>query len=192
MGQIVASWIVSPILGGVIAAGFLAFAKFAVLYREDKISAAKRWVPVLVGILAGAFSIYLVMKGLKHLWKPGIEVTLLVGAAACIVAYVLVRPAVARAARNMENRRKAVSDLFTIPLIFAAALLSFAHGANDVANAVGPLAAIVSAVTQGTVATKVTLPLWVLAVGAIGISVGLLLYGPRVIEIVGEKITRGP
>jgi PiT family inorganic phosphate transporter len=190
MSQIVASWVVSPVMGGVIAAGFLGFAKAAILYREDKIAAAKRWVPVLVAVMAGAFSIYLVMKGLDRIWKPGLGVTLAIGAAAFAGAYGLVRPAVARAARAMENRRKAVSDLFTVPLICAAALLSFAHGANDVANAVGPLAAIVSAVTEGTVAAKVTLPLWVLAVGAVGISIGLLLYGPRVIEIVGEKITK--
>jgi PiT family inorganic phosphate transporter len=190
MGAIIASWVISPLLGGVIAALFLGFAKAMILYRDDKIAAAKRWVPVMVAVLAGAFSIYLVMKGLKHLWKPGIAVTLAIGLAAFVATYLLVKPAVARRARFLENRRKAVSDLFTIPLICGAALLSFAHGANDVANAVGPLAAIVSAVTQGTVAAKVSLPLWVLVVGAIGIAVGLLLYGPRVIKIVGERITK--
>jgi len=97
---------------------------------------------------------------------------------------------VAKAAVKLENRRRSVGNLFTIPLICAACLLSFAHGSNDVANAVGPLAAIVSVATGGEVAAKVDLPLWVLAIGAIGISVGLLLFGPKIIEIVGEKITR--
>ncbi len=97
---------------------------------------------------------------------------------------------VARAAVNLENRRKAVGNLFTIPLICAAALLSFAHGSNDVANAVGPLAAIVGAVTEGEVAAKADLPYWVLAIGAVGIALGLLLFGPKIIEIVGKKITK--
>lgn len=190
MAKIAASWVISPVLGGLVAAAFLAFAKHFILYREDKITAAKRWVPVLVAILASVFSMYLLMKGLKRIWKPEIEFVFLIGAIVFATTYCIVRPIVAKAALTMENRRKSVSDLFTIPLICAAALLSFAHGANDVANAVGPLAAIVSAVSAGTVAAKVTLPIWVLIVGAVGISVGLALYGPKVIEIVGEKITK--
>ena len=169
---------------------FLAFINFAILYREDKIAAAKRWVPVLVAILASAFSVYLVMKGFKRIWKVEAYVVGVIGVAAFGIAYVTVKSAVQRAAVNLENRRKSVGNLFTIPLICAAALLSFAHGSNDVANAVGPLAAIVNAVSQGTVAAKVTLPLWVLAIGAVGIAVGLLLFGPKIIEIVGEKITK--
>jgi len=161
-----------------------------VLYREDKIAAAKRWVPVLVAIMAAVFSVYLVMKGFKRIWRPDASVIALIGVAAFGLTYMTVKSAIIRAAVNLENRRKSVGNLFTIPLICAAALLSFAHGSNDVANAVGPLAAIVSAVTQGTVAAKVTLPLWVLAIGAIGIVVGLLLFGPKIIEIVGEKITK--
>ena len=190
VSKIAASWVISPVLGGAIAALFLAVIEFAILKRDDKISAAKRWVPILVGILATAFSVYLVMKGLKRIWKPDAEIVAVIGATAFIIAYVLVKAAVQRAVRSLPNRRKAVSDLFTIPLICAAALLSFAHGSNDVANAVAPLAAIVSAVSAGTVAAKVTLPIWVLIIGAFGISVGLLLFGPKIIEIVGEKITK--
>ena len=190
MGAIAASWVISPVLGGLIAAIFLAFAKYFILYKEDKIAASKKWVPVLVAILVGVFTIYLMTKGLKRIWKPDIELALAIGAGAFIIAYSLVKPAVVKAASKLDNRRKSVSDLFTIPLICAAALLSFAHGANDVANAVGPLAAIVNAVTTGSIAAKVTLPLWVLVVGAIGMSVGLILYGPKIIEIVGERITK--
>jgi PiT family inorganic phosphate transporter len=190
MAKIAASWVISPVLGALVAAGFLGFAKYFILYKEDKLAAARRWVPVLVAILASAFSVYLVMKGLKRVWKPEPYMIAMIGVGAFAIGYALVRPAVAKASATMPNRRKSVSDLFTIPLICAAALLSFAHGANDVANAVGPLAAIVSAVTAGTVAAKVTLPIWVLIVGAVGISIGLMLFGPKVIEIVGEKITK--
>jgi PiT family inorganic phosphate transporter len=91
----------------------------------------------------------------------------------------------------LENRRKHIASLFTVPLIFATGLLSFAHGANDVANAVGPLAAIVSAAQTGIAdAGKVTLPLWVLAIGAVGIAIGLSLFGPGLIRTVGQKITK--
>ena len=113
-----------------------------------------------------------------------------IGVAAFGVSYALVRPVIARASRALDNRRKAVSALFTVPLICSAALLSFAHGANDVANAIGPLAAIVDAASSGDISRKVEIPLWVMAVGAFGIAAGLVLFGPRLIRTVGEKITK--
>ncbi|MDG2034510.1 MAG: inorganic phosphate transporter [Rhodospirillales bacterium] len=190
MTKIAASWVISPVLGGVVAAGFLAFIQFFILNKEDKISASKRWVPVLVAIMASAFSVYLVMKGFKRLWKPDTNMIFLIGLLFFAGTYAFVKQAVSKAATHLENRRKSVGELFTIPLICAAALLSFAHGSNDVANAVGPLAAIVSVLGGGEVSAKVTLPIWILTIGAIGISVGLLLFGPKIIEIVGEKITK--
>ena len=190
MTKIAASWVISPVLGGVVAAAFLAFIQFFILNKEDKILASKRWVPVLVAIMASAFSVYLVMKGFKRVWKPDVNIIFLIGFLFFAGTYVFVKQAVSKAAIHLENRRKSVGELFTIPLICAAALLSFAHGSNDVANAVGPLAAIVSVLGGGEVSAKVTLPIWILAIGAIGISVGLLLFGPKIIEIVGEKITK--
>jgi PiT family inorganic phosphate transporter len=90
---------------------------------------------------------------------------------------------------QLDNARFAINRLFTIPLIFAAALLSFAHGANDVANAVGPLAAINEAVSGHGVTAKAAIPLWVMLIGALGIAIGLLLYGPKLIRTVGSEIT---
>jgi PiT family inorganic phosphate transporter len=190
MSAIAASWIVSPVLGGIIAAVFLTFIKVAILFRADKIAAAKRWVPVLVAIMASVFSIYLMIKGLKRIWKPDVAMIVLVATAVLFVSYTWTSRAVAKAARGMENKRKSVAKLFTLPLICSAALLSFAHGSNDVANAVGPLAAIVSAIDLGAISTKAPLPFWVLLIGAIGISVGLALFGPKIIKLVGEKITK--
>ena len=190
MGAIAASWVISPLLGGVIAAAFLAFIKFNVIYREDKIAGAKRWVPVLVALMAGVFSAYLMMKGLKNLWRPGAEIIAAVGAAIGFLTYAVVRPLISRKAEGMENRNKSVRTLFTLPLIFAAALLSFAHGANDVANAVGPLAAVVDMATTGSTHGKVGIPTWVLFVGAAGITMGLLLFGPKLIRTVGAEITK--
>ena len=90
----------------------------------------------------------------------------------------------------MENRKRSLKVLFAVPLIASAALLSFAHGANDVANAVGPLAAIVHAVQDAGTSDKVTIPLWVMMIGAAGISFGLMLFGPKLIRMVGQEITK--
>ncbi|MEP3628441.1 MAG: inorganic phosphate transporter, partial [Hyphomicrobiales bacterium] len=100
------------------------------------------------------------------------------------------RPLIQRQSSTMPNTKDSVRKLFTIPLICAAALLSFAHGANDVANAVGPLAAIVHTIEAGEVASKVSIPIWVMVIGAFGISFGLMLFGPKLIRMVGEQITK--
>jgi len=127
---------------------------------------------------------------LKNILKPTPAMLTGLGVASFAAGYALMRYVGLRNAATIENRRKAVGQLFRAPLICAAALLSFAHGSNDVANAVGPLAAIVTAVEGGAIDAKVTLPFWVLAIGAIGISIGLMLFGPKIIRIVGEKITK--
>ena len=190
MSAIAASWIISPVMGGVIAALFLTFIKSSILFRQDKIAAARRWVPVLVAIMASVFSVYLMIKGLKRIWKPDVTMIMLVAAGIAVVSFAWSRRVVARASQGMENKRKSVAKLFTLPLICSAALLSFAHGSNDVANAVGPLAAIVSAIDLGTISDKAPLPFWVLLIGAVGISIGLALFGPKIIKLVGEKITK--
>ena len=190
MGKIAASWIISPVLGGVVAALFLAFIKNRIIYQEDKIAAARRWVPLLIAIMAAAFSSYLAIKGLKRLIKIDLATALLIGACVGAVFYLVSRPLIKRQSEGLENRNKSLKVLFAMPLIFSAALLSFAHGANDVANAVGPLAAIVHAMEFGTSATKVSIPLWVMVIGAFGISFGLLLFGPKLIRMVGSQITK--
>lgn len=190
MGKIAASWVISPVLGGVVAALFLAFIKINVIYQDDKIAAARRWVPVLIATMAAVFTCYLAMKGLKRVWKPDFAVVVAMGLGIFVVALALLRPWVRARSEGLENRNESLRTLFHIPLICSAALLSFAHGANDVANAVGPLAAILHAAQSGDIATKVGIPIWVMLIGAVGISLGLFLYGPRLIRMVGEQITR--
>jgi PiT family inorganic phosphate transporter len=203
MGKIAASWVISPVLGGVIAAIFLYVIKSQILYKEDKLEAAKKIVPILVALMAAAFITYLTLKGLKKVWpvivdtlsflpqtkKPTFLVALIFGLIGASITFVIVKPKIANKVMNMEASREAINLLFTIPLIFAAALLSFAHGANDVANAVGPLAAVNDALTHLTVAKKAAIPLWVMVVGGVGISIGLALFGPRLIKTVGSEIT---
>lgn len=190
IGAIAASWVISPLMGGVIAALFLAFIKTKIIYVDDKIAAARRWVPVLIGIMAGAFAAYLALKGLKKIFPVSLGSALMIGAAMGVLAWAVSVPMVRRQSEGLENRKKTLKKLFTLPLVVSAALLSFAHGANDVANAVGPLAAIVHAIEAGTLADKVDIPIWVMVVGALGISVGLVLFGPRLIRLVGSEITK--
>lgn len=208
MAKIAASWVISPVLGGIIAAAFLYAIKKSIVFKEDKISAAKKWVPVFVALMAWAFVTYLTLKGLKKIWpniveflnmiplisiemtkKPTLITALILGLIVAIITYILVRNKLQRNTATLKNNKKSVNTLFTIPLVFAAALLSFAHGANDVANAIGPLAAINDAVVNGGISGKASIPLWVMGVGALGIALGLALYGPKLIKTVGSEIT---
>jgi PiT family inorganic phosphate transporter len=190
MVTIAASWVISPLLGGLIAALFLAFIKSFIIYRTDKIAAARRWVPLLLAIMAGAFAAYLMMKGLKKIWQPSSTEIVVYSLIVFVGAVVILKPLIHRQSEGLENRNQSLRKLFHMPLIFAAALLSFAHGANDVANAVGPLAAIIHASTAHASATTVHIPIWVMMIGAFGISLGLFFFGPRLIKMVGEQITK--
>lgn len=189
MVGIVASWVISPVLGGVIAAGFLYWIKRTITYRADMVAAARRMVPILIGIMAFSFSAYLMIKGLGKVWKVGLGTALGTGAVVGLLTHWWMGKSMTRKLPTLENTKQSINTLFIVPLIFAAALLSFAHGANDVANAVGPLAAIAEAVHSGHVGSKASIPLWVMMVGAIGIAIGLMLYGPKLIRTVGSEIT---
>ena len=208
MGKIAASWVISPVLGGIIAAAFLYSIKKTIVFKDDKVKAAKTYVPIFVAIMAWSFITYLTLKGLKKIWpnvveilnmfplisiemtkKPSFLTALIMGGIFAMAVYFLVKAKVSNNTTTLENNKASVNKLFTIPLIFAAALLSFAHGANDVANAIGPLAAINDAVVSGGISSKASIPFWVMAVGAIGIAIGLALYGPKLIRTVGSEIT---
>ncbi|WP_299848995.1 inorganic phosphate transporter [uncultured Roseovarius sp.] len=189
MAKIASSWVISPVAGGMIAALFLYMLKKSVFFKSNPIDSAKRVVPIMIGVMGWAFTTYIALKGIKHLVKISFPMALLLGLIAGLVIYFLVKPVIAKKSPHLTPDRDGVNRLFTIPLIFAAALLSFAHGANDVANAVGPLAGIVDVLTEGGGGAKVSIPLWVMAIGAIGISIGLALFGPKLIRTVGSEIT---
>ncbi len=206
MGKIAASWIISPVIGGAIAALFLYGIKKTILFQEDKIQSAKKWIPFYVSVMAWAFATYLTLKGFKHVWpdivtfvnsiadilpktkKPTFLIANIIGIIVAIITF-MITGAKIRKTKIEDDSRKSIGGYFTIPLVFAAALLSFAHGANDVANAVGPLAAISDAVINNAISPKAGIPFWVMAVGGFGISIGLALYGPKLIRTVGSEIT---
>ncbi|ANK90341.1 MULTISPECIES: inorganic phosphate transporter [Rhizobium] len=189
MLEITSSWITSPLIGGLIAAGLLYLVKTLIIYRDDKIAAARLWVPVLVAAMAGAFMAYMVLQLSPPGRFPPFTV-ILIGIGIGLVSWLAARPLVLAQARDLENRNSSLRALFRLPLIGSAALLSFAHGANDVSNAVGPLSAIVHSAGIGGDGGVGHPPLWVMLIGALGISVGLLLFGPRLIRLVGEEITK--
>jgi len=191
IGTIAASWVISPVLGGLFAAILLSFIKHTITDRIDKVSAARVWVPIIVAVMTGIFAMYMATKGLSRVWKPGALLVVSLGIGFAVIGWILSMPLVRLQSMGIENRKKHISALFRLPLVIAAALLSFAHGANDVANAVGPFAAIVTTLESGQAeAAGIALPFWVLAIGAIGIALGLALFGPRLIRTVGEQITK--
>lgn len=191
MGGIAASWVVSPVLGGIVAAAFLYLIKRSITYKADMMGAARQVVPWLVAAMAMVFSVYLSQKGLKQIVKVSLLQAAMIGAIVAVGVFALVRWQVKQPKNLLLEGKQGVNSLFTVPLIFAAALLSFAHGSNDVANAIGPLAAIVDVYTAhpGQFGTSASIPLWVMMIGALGIAIGLALFGPKVIRTIGSGIT---
>ncbi|HMU89003.1 MAG TPA: inorganic phosphate transporter, partial [Agitococcus sp.] len=129
-------------------------------------------------------------KGLNRVWKVSFLDASLIGVGIAVLLFLFTRWRLSQFSPQ-QDAKQSVNQLFTIPLIFAAALLSFAHGSNDVANAVGPLAAIVDVYSSvdHIVHKEAAIPMWVMVVGALGISLGLALYGPKVIRTIGSEIT---
>ncbi|STQ86604.1 inorganic phosphate transporter [Helicobacter muridarum] len=189
IGKIALSWIISPIFGGLIAITFLFIIKHLVTYKKDKKVAAKRVVPLLVFIMSWCFGVYLVQK--TGILKVNFQISVLYSFVIALAIFFISRPFIIRKANAISNTKEDINELFTVPLIFSAALLSFAHGANDVANAIGPLAGIYSAIADSndTFGGKANVPFWIMLIGGLGISLGLALYGPRLIKTVGNEIT---
>lgn len=187
LGKIVAGWVLSPFVAGALAAVTLAIVEETITYRQDKIAAAIRVVPILTAVLAASFAGFLFLEVFKTLRLVALPVALVAGG----LAYAFSVPVVTRQAIGLENRNSAMKVLFRLPLVGAAAILCYAHGANDVSNAAAPVAAIIDSLSTGMRADgTVPIPLWALAVGAAGLAVGVLFFGPRLIRLVGEQITK--
>lgn len=185
---IAASWLISPVIGGVIAVVFLIVIKRTITYKQDKLQAAKKVVPILLFVMAFTFILYLFQKGLSKVITINLPVQIIISIILAIIIFIATKPIITKKANSLNNTKDSIGELFTIPLIFAAALLSFAHGASDVSNAIGPLAAINQAIS-GIMEAKSPVPLWIMILGGFGISIGLALYGPKLIRTVGNEIT---
>lgn len=190
LGRIAMTWVATPFISAFFATLLLAFIKEFIIYRDDKIAAARTWVPVLIGVMSGVFTAYLIWVGLHQVVSVSFSTPILSGLVIGLLTWRMCIPLIAKQSQGLENRNQSLRKMFQWPLILAAALMSFAHGANDVSNAIGPVVAIVRA-TQGViVGDTASAPQWVLLIGAFGLSCGILLFGPRLIRLVGEQITK--
>ena len=195
VGTIVMSWVASPLTAGVIAYLIYLSVQKLILSQEDPLAKAKRYVPVYIFLAAFTITLVTILKGLKHV---GLDLSirdsylLAVGIAvgiAFIGAVFINRIEPNRKAEKKEHFYT-VERVFGVLMVVTACGMAFAHGSNDVANAIGPVAAVISVATTGTIAAKSALPIWVLMLGGAGIVVGLATYGRHVIATVGEKITQ--
>ncbi len=194
VGQIAASWVVSPLLAGTIAFGVFVSAQKLILDAADPFAAAKKYIPFYMFAVGFIISMVTMVKGLKHIGL-GLSFVECLGYAA-VVGAIVMAIGYSLLSRIKEEpitgsfRYANVERLFAVLMIFTACAMAFAHGSNDVANAVGPLAAVVGVISSGgEVATKSALPWWILLLGGGGIVVGLATYGFKVIATVGKKIT---
>ena len=191
---IAASWVVTPILAGTISYLLVLSVQRLIFNKDDPVVSARRYVPVYIFAAVLMTSIVTFVKGLKHV---GLELStpvailysvLFAAVIACIGRVVINRVSF-ESPTGGQSRFTNVERIFGVLMIVTASGMAFAHGSNDVANAIGPVAAIVSVVTTGEVSHESTVPPWVLLIGAAGIVVGLATFGYRVMATIGRKIT---
>ncbi len=195
VGSIVASWVVSPLLAGTLAYALFRSVQRLIFDAADPFRAAKRYVPAYIFLVGFIIALVTLLKGLKHV---GLDLSLGESYLLAAVAGFITMAIGALAVRRIRLEEGADRDfsytnverVFAVLMVFTACAMAFAHGSNDVANAIGPVAAIVGVVQSGgEVVQKSSLPLWVLVVGAVGIVAGLATYGFRVMAVIGERIT---
>ncbi len=193
--QIVASWVVSPVLGGTIAYLLMLSIRRLILNTENPFASAKRWGPAYVFLVGFIISLVTLFKGLSHL---NLELSvgasfisaLVIGIGIAGIGWALINRVQVDPSADRDFHFASVEKVFTPMMIFTACAMAFAHGSNDVANGIGPLAAVVSIVQSGgEVAQKSALPLWILILGGVGIVVGLATMGYRVMQTIGTRIT---
>jgi PiT family inorganic phosphate transporter len=198
MGQIVASWFISPFVGGLMAFIIFKIISRLILGHHKPAKAAIKITPYIVFFLAMVVTLATIYKGFKHVIK-GIDWltdthTLLIAFVISVIATVISRIHVAKKLAGKEilplaQQLELVEKVYVPLVIISSCAVAFAHGANDVANSVGPLAAVANILRTGTVEMKVPVPLWILVLGGGGIVLGLATYGYRVMATVGTKIT---
>jgi PiT family inorganic phosphate transporter len=194
VGSVVMSWVVSPVMGGLVAYGVFRFITLYIFDRRNPVAQSKKLVPYMVFVVFVILANSMVYKGLKNLkldldFQNAMIISLIVGAIAFVIAKILVEKINDVSPSDTTRQFLATEHIFKFLQVITAFYVAFAHGANDVANAVGPLAAVVSILNTGSVEMKVQMPLWILTMGGTCIVIGLLIWGMRVMETVGKKIT---
>lgn len=194
VATIVMSWVVSPLLAGAISFAVFNSIQILIINTQEPFRNARKYGPFYIFVVSFVIVMLTLTKGLTHVGvrmtlSQGVGVALILAAIVTAVGVLLIR----RIKLDPEADRKfhyaSVERVFGILMIFTAASMAFAHGSNDVANAVGPMAAVISTVQTGGVLQNSPLPSWILLVGAVGIVVGLGTLGYRVMRTVGKRIT---
>ncbi|HSG51305.1 MAG TPA: inorganic phosphate transporter, partial [Rheinheimera sp.] len=195
VGGIVGSWVVTPMLAGVLAYMFFMSAQKLIFDTDNPLANAKKYVPFYMGFAAFVMTLVTVQKGLKHVGlhlstAEGYYISAAFAVVIGLVGKVVISKLKFDPAADKKMQFSNVERIFGVLMITTACCMAFAHGSNDVANAIGPLAAVVSVVSSGgEIASKAQLAWWILPLGAIGIVVGLATLGARVIKTVGTAIT---
>jgi len=201
VGTIVASWVVSPLLAGTISYALFVSVQKLILDTDHPFKNAKRYVPVYMFFVGFMIAMVTILKGLKNTaftvdlgfgskFMNAMPAAAIAGIIVALLGGWMLSRVKEDQADDSRNRFANVESLFAILMIFTASAMAFAHGSNDVANAVGPLAAIASVIDSGgEIAKKSALPGWILVLGGVGIVVGLATYGFRVMATIGRKIT---
>ncbi|MEZ5931141.1 MAG: anion permease [Alphaproteobacteria bacterium] len=193
--EIVLSWIVSPVLGGAIAFVLMLSIRKLILNADNPFASAKHWGPVYVFLVGFIIALVTLFKGLSPLKihlsvAASFVIALIIGVIVAAIGYVLIQKVEVDEEADKDFHYASVEKVFVPMMLFTACAMAFAHGSNDVANGVGPMAAVVGLVKSGgEVAQKSDLPLWILVLGGIGIVIGLATYGFRVMRTIGSRIT---
>ncbi len=193
MGSIAASWVVSPLMGGVLGYSIFILIRRTILNAEQPLMALRRWGPIFVFPIIGILVLSAMFKGLKPLrldlpFVPALLTAVAIGGVASFAAVPVFQRFSVNRKGSSETELVRTEKAFIVLQIMTACFVAFAHGSNDVANAVGPLAAVFSAVKEGVTET-VQVPYRVLLIGAVGIVVGLATYGYKIMATIGKKIT---
>ncbi|HCI02194.1 MAG TPA: phosphate permease [Oceanospirillaceae bacterium] len=198
VSTIVASWVVSPLLAGTISYLLFKSVQRLILDTATPFENAKRYIPIYMFMVGFMITMVTLIKGLKHVFKDAsfklsypemfVIATILGVLVAILGAYLMSRVKLNDNA-NDDDRFANVEKVFAILMVFTACAMAFAHGSNDVANAVGPMAAAVATIKSGAITAKSTMPSWILLAGGIGIVVGLATFGYKVMATIGKKIT---
>jgi len=195
IGQIVASWVISPAIGGAIAIVLMLSIRYLILNTDNPFRNAKKWGPIYVFMVGFIMALVTLFKGLKHLKLDfSIPMSFLIAAIFGVIiagiGWLLISKVEVDESADKDFHFASVEKVFTPMMIFTACSMAFAHGTNDVANGVGPLAAVWGLVQSGgEVAQKSEMPIWILLLGGFGIIVGLATYGYKVMQTIGTKIT---
>jgi inorganic phosphate transporter, PiT family len=195
VGTIVLSWIVSPLTAGFIAFWIYFSVQRLILRQDDPLARAKRYVPVYMFFAAITITLVTILKGLSHVGltislRDSFILAMTIATGVALLGALVIHRIKPDPKKEKKLHFYTVERVFGVLMVVTACGMAFAHGSNDVANAIGPLAAVIGVATTGTITSKSAIPVWVLMLGGAGIVIGLATFGRHVIATVGQKITQ--